>query len=281
MTKYLEDWIGRTRQVTEVIDLVRTRMMHAAMAGRPAALDGEEPQIDAVLPPGWHWLWFNEFRPAAELGPDGHPARGDFLPPIDLPRRMWAGSRITFHAPLRIGEEVSRTSRIASVKEKSGRSGRLCFVTVVHRLTVGDTARITEEQDLVYRQATGAPRPPGEPAPAEAMSSHEITPDPVWLFRYSALTSNGHRIHYDADYVRDVEGYPGLVVHGPLTATLLMRLAVSLTSAALTEFSFRAVSPLFVTEPFTIAGDLDGATARLWAVGPDGILAMTAQARFA
>jgi 3-methylfumaryl-CoA hydratase len=227
----------------------------------------------------WHWAYFWSLAPTAGLGPDGHAARGGFLPPIDLPRRMWAGSRVEFPKPLEVGAEVTRHSTIKSVTEKSGRSGRLAFVTVEH--VVADEAGpcIVEEHDIVYREAgeKGAPLPEGEAPPAAGAWSQQVTPTPVLLFRYSALTFNGHRIHYDHPYTTQEEGYPGLIVHGPLLATMMIgQLRRERPEARATRFTFRARRPIFDNRHFTVRGAPDAAAkhADLWVVDPDGFLAM-------
>lgn len=272
-------WIGREESRT---DLVHTTVVEALAA----TLDLERfPAAGEPLPPGWQWLCFNPIVPRRELGSDGHPARGGFLPPIELPRRMWAGSRIRYLADLPVGETASRHSRIAKVVNKTGKRGALWFVTVEHTTRHGDTVCIQEEQDIVYREAT----PPGAtvstPPPAyeeTAQWGREFTPDTTLLFRYSALTFNGHRIHYDQAYARNEEGYPDLVVHGPLTATLLQQLALEHGGGRpLARFDFRGVSPLFVSRAFRLEGKEAGdGTLALWARGPDGELAMSATAAF-
>ncbi|MEZ5870947.1 MAG: acyl-CoA dehydrogenase [Nitratireductor sp.] len=279
----LEDWIGKTRTTKAVIDARQAELMNATMAGRVSANGICKLRQGAALPHGWHWAWFGEARPASELGRDGHPARGGFMPPIALPRRMWAGSRLQFHQPLRIGMTAIRRTTIASIIPKRGRSGDLVFLTLLHEISEGSTLLVSEEQDLVYRADPSEAAPPTMPQqpPSRASSaiSRLVEPDPVWLFRYSALTFNGHRIHYDADYARNVEGYPGIVFHAPLTATLLMDLArESLDVQWLREFSFRAVSPLFVDTPFSIRAVSGETTANIWAETPDGNLAIIADA---
>ena len=248
-----------------------------------ATLNRAAPPVGAPLPSLWHWMYFWGIAPQAELGHDGHPQRGGFLPPVPLPRRMWAGGRLRFQSPIPIGSQATRTSRILSVEAKSGKSGALAFVTVEHQIAVEGVIKLIEEHDIVYRDmpqpGSVAAAPP--PAPTEALWNKVIAPDPVLLFRYSALTFNGHRIHYDRSYVTEVEGYPGLIVHGPLIATLLIGLlAEKMPSSQLVSFSFRAVSPLFDTEPFTVCGQpsTDGETIDLWAKNNRGALAMQAQA---
>lgn len=272
--------VGRRETLT-------ARILPERAAALSAALDiGAAPGEGAALPPGWHWMFFNPFAPRSGLGQDGHPRRGGFLPDVGLPRRMWAGGRLTYHAPLPIGSEASRESEILSVSEKSGRAGRLVFVTVRHRVIEGGTLCIEEEQDIVYREAPApdAPKPAPTPAPEGADRSEAFAPDPVLLFRYSALTDNGHRIHYDQPYATGEEGYPGLVVHGPLTATLLQGFAVrQRPDAHLARFEFRGMAALFVDRTFRLEskpGEGPGAL-DLWARGPDGELAMKASAVFA
>ncbi|MGH8714993.1 MAG: FAS1-like dehydratase domain-containing protein, partial [Casimicrobiaceae bacterium] len=233
-------------------------------------------------------LYFLQLHRQSDIGPDGHARRGDFLPPVPLPRRMWAGSDVELGAPLRIGDAATRVSMIAAISEKAGRSGPLVFVKVRHELRRNDTAEvaIAETHDIVYRDA---PRPgdaaasPGA-APASAAWERKVVPDAVLLFRYSALTFNGHRIHYDRRYVTETEGYPGLVVHGPLLATLLLDLLREhRPDAGVVRFRFRAVSPLFDTHPFFVCGEPsgDGTGVRLWAKDHRGGLAMDASATIA
>ena len=273
----LKQWIGRSQTADDVAGADRVRAM-------AATLDKERaPAFGDVLPPGWHWMFFNPAARASELGPDGHPARGGFLPPVPLPRRMWAGGRLMFHRPLHVGERLRRESEIGDVTVKRGKTGTLVFVLVRHRVIGENGLALDEEHDIVYRPAplVGAASAAPERAPGGAPWRRVIHPDPVLLFRYSALTFNGHRIHYDHAYVTKVEGYPGLIVHGPLIATLLLDLATThVPSERLARFAFRAVSPLFDTTPFSLNGApaKDGSSARLWAANDDGALAMTAEA---
>jgi 3-methylfumaryl-CoA hydratase len=274
-------WVGREETAEDVIGLDRVAAMQALL-DRDEGLKSGDP-----LPPLWHWLYFWQAAAQSALGPDGHAARGEFLPPIALPRRMWAGSRLSFPRPLPIGAAVTRRSTIASVEVKQGRSGRLAFVTVRHAIadqgSGGGAICIEEEHDIVYREAPRGDRPPPEDepapqlAPAAAAWRREIRPDPVLLFRYSALTFNGHRIHYDRPYVTGVEGYPGLVVHGPLLATLMVDLVRrERPRERIAAFQFRARAPIFDSAPFTVAGapSRDGESAALWVAGPKGELAM-------
>jgi 3-methylfumaryl-CoA hydratase len=279
-TPLLQQWIGNTEAASTRVD-ARTAAALAATLDRPFSF-----AAGAALPPLWHWVYFWSAAPQAELGPDGHPQRGGFLPPVPLPRRMWAGGRLTFSSPLPIDAEATRTSVVQSVVAKTGASGNLAFVTVRHDFTHEGATCITEEHDIVYRAMPqpGVPAPAAKPAPADAAWSRTVTPDPVLLFRYSALTFNGHRIHYDRSYVTGVEGYPGLIVHGPLIATLLADLLQRhLPEARMSAFSFRAVGSLFDTEPFTVCGrpDPDGRTVHLWAQNMRGELAMQAEATLA
>jgi 3-methylfumaryl-CoA hydratase len=278
MSPTYDAWIGREEARTERI-LARAAEAMAATLDLQAAPAAGDP-----LPPGWQWLFFNPAVARSGLGTDGHPKRGGFLPPIELPRRMWAGSRLRYLADLPVEAEATRRSRILKVENKTGKRGALWFVTVEHTTTCAGQACIVEEQDIVYRE----PTPPGTPAPTlqrhdgVAQWSVEIMPDNTLLFRYSALTFNGHRIHYDQAYARNEEGYADLVVHGPLTATLLQQLALAQGGGRpLARFDFRGVSPLFVGRAFRLEGREAGdGTLALWARGPDGELAMSATAAF-
>lgn len=268
-------WVGRTETCADQIGSTPIRLLRATLD------DEQASALPAHLPPLWHWLYFLPGERQSNIGPDGHPRRGGFLPPITLPRRMWAGGRLRFLRPLAVGAAVTRLSTIRHVQVKSGRSGQLVFVTVLHE--IGDDAgvAIREEQDIVYRDApaAGAPAPQPPPAPADEQYSRVVTPDPVLLMRFSALTFNGHRIHYDRPYAMQEEGYPGLVVHGPLIATLLMEeLRRTHPGRTIRGFEFKAVSPLFDTAAFSVNGKVAGNTAQLWARGPQGQLAMQASA---
>jgi 3-methylfumaryl-CoA hydratase len=267
-----EDWVGRTQTRAERVEPAQAAKM-AATLDRPSLRDGD------LLPSGWHWMLFNAAEPRAALGPDGHPKRGGFLPPVERPRRMWAGGRLAFHAPLRVGAQAARHSEILKVETKPGKTGALVFVTVKHRIECDGALALEEEHDIVYRDAPApdAPPPKAIAPPEGAELSRIVTPDATLLFRYSALTFNGHRIHYDRPYATKVEGYPGLVFHGPLTATLLMGLCEELGGAPLARFSFRGAAPLFDTAPFSIRAKRAGAIISAWAETPDGALAMSAE----
>jgi 3-methylfumaryl-CoA hydratase len=253
----LDRWVGRTETAEDVVDPGRMAALSATL-DRPLA----DCAPDGALPPLWHWTHFQVWVPASAIGPDGHPRRGGFLPPVhDLPRRMFAGGRLAFPGPVFPGERIVRTSTITRVAEKAGSTGRLVFVTVRHLIEGPRGPAIEEEHDIVYRGLAGpaVKAAPPPPPPPEGGLARTVTPDPVLLFRYSALTANGHRIHYDRRYVTEVEGYPGLIVHGPLQATLLADLVSRLFPARrIARFSFRAVRPLFDLAPFTVHAVPDG-----------------------
>ncbi len=288
----LQAWTGRS----ETLDDVATATPYAALS---ATLDwpvkkgvhrdsAGRPPAGTALPYLWHWLYFLPIYPQSEIGADGHAKRGGFLPPVPLPRRMWAGSDFEFHEPLLVGDALSRTSTIVDIKEKSGRTGNLIFVKVRHeiRRNGAKTVALTEHHNIVYRDAPkpGDITPPPQATPAECAWQRNIVPDDVLLFRYSALTFNGHRIHYDRKYVTEVEGYPGLIVHGPLIATLLMDLLRrQKPDAQVTHFEFKAVRPTFDIHPFSVHGQpsVDGKTVRLWGRDHEGWLTMDATATLA
>ena len=256
----------------------------ASAAALAATLDcASVPQATQPLPPMWHWLYFWSAAPQAEIGQDGHPKTGGFLPDLGLPRRMAAGGRFTFHAPLVVGSSASRESSIVSTEHKEGRSGRLAFVTVRHDITSDGELLIREEQDIVYREAAtpGQKAPPPTAAPSGAEWERTIAPTEVLLFRYSALTFNGHRIHYDRQYAQSVEGYPDLVVHGPLIATLLLdTVARFVPGAVVREYTYKAVRPTFLGNTFSVSGRRSegGKTIQLWATDHEGWLTMSANA---
>ena len=285
----LREWLGRSETRFDIVTAV-------PLAALSATLDREDPapQPGSDVPALWHWLYFTPLARQSEIGPDGHPHRGGFLPPVPLPRRMWAGSRLEFHHPLQVGDQITRVSRIVEVDGKAGRSGELVFVTVRHEVSNARGLALSEEHQIVYRDAPPPCSPgaamPAFPAPQPAATdetfAREIAPDPVLLFRYSALTFNGHRIHYDHSYVTEVEGYPGLIVHGPLIATLLLDLLRRQTPQShVRHFAFTAVRPVFDTHRFTVCGRFEpGSAARravLWARDHEGFLAMRAAAELA
>ena len=276
--EHLRSWIGRS---VDEEDRVGTTPLRALAA----TLDCDDaPWIAGrAIPACWHWLYFLPIHPQADIGADGHARRGAFLPPVPLPRRMWAGSRFEFPSELRVGDAAERVSTIESVAAKQGRSGPLVFVTVRHEIFTNGAATpaLREWHDIVYRAARqpGDVEPPPQPAPADAEWAREWRPDDVLLFRYSALTFNGHRIHYDRRYVTEVEGYPGLIVHGPLIATLLLDLlGREWPQAPLASFAFKALRPSFDGRPLRVSGKRDGDAIRLWAQDHEGWLTMDAQA---
>jgi 3-methylfumaryl-CoA hydratase len=274
----MKQWLGKVERTADEISLFPLRALAATLdCGNPPFERGDS------IPPCAHWLYFLPQHRLSDVGPDGHARRGGFLPPVPLPRRMWAGSRIEFLQPLRAGESVANTSRIVDLSCKEGRSGPLVFVRVRHEIENSTGLAVIEEQDIVYRdQPKAADVPAASPPVSHCCEwTRQIQPDALLLFRFSALTFNGHRIHYDRPYATGAEGYPGLVVHSPLTATLLLDLLRRhLPHAELSHFSFRAVKPLFDTAPFLIRGGRgeDSKTVHLWAQHQDGALAMAATA---
>jgi 3-methylfumaryl-CoA hydratase len=271
------DWIGNTEAIEDTISPSPARLLQMTLDDTRTTIGNGDP-----LPPIWHWCYFLEAAPQSTLGPDGHPPRGGFMPPVALPRRMFAGGRSKFIAPLRIGAPARQTAEIKSVVEKEGRSGQLCFVTVTYTTEQDGTTCIEEGRDYVYREEgapVSAPEPVELPPVPEGSWSRTITPDPVMLFRYSALTFNGHRIHYDQSYVTQVEHYPGLIVHGPLIATSLLELVRRNQDRPVVGFSFQARSPIFDLAPFrVVAVPGEGDDVDLKAEGPDGTLSMQATA---
>jgi len=280
------DWIGNQETIKDLVTA-------GSLAGMGAVLDRDDcaPQIGDILPPLWHWMYFSPKARQSKLGPDGHPERGDFLPPVTLPRRMFAGSQYRFHEPLRIGDNITRQGKIGDVITKQGRSGELVFVKVNYVISSQRGVAFEEDHDIVYRgEARDSAKAADKPAPnendknANALWRTTIVPDPVLLFRYSALTFNGHRIHYDRSYAMDVEGYPGLVVHGPLIATLLLELLHEHQGERpLASFQFRAKQPLFDINPFELIGGLEQDDTTFWlqALDAQGHVAMEAGGTFA
>ncbi len=276
---YLGQWIGNKETTGETISVEPLQRMRAMLDYTPKTMSDGEP-----VPPLWHWAYFLKPARASELGRDGHTALGEFMPPIPLPRRMWAGGHVKFSAPLRVGELARRESTVRDVRIKQGRTGILCFVEVEHYILVGDEIKLSEINNIVYRdmQESGDSNTQAPKAPVDALWTRELKPDSTLLFRYSALTFNGHRIHYDLDYCQQEEGYPGLVVHGPLTATLLIEMARHQNPGkSIERCEFRAYSPLFDNAPFTLNGKMDGSDTILWAANPQGRLAMKATVSYA
>jgi len=285
---FLRSWVGR-REVR--LDRVTEMPVKAMMA----TLDLDLPQTlsEFALPPLWHWLYFLSCTASSDLASDGHARKGGFLPPVPLSRRMWAGGRIEFIAPIRVGDSIKRVSSIADVQHKTGASGELVFVTLHHDIYADEQLLIHERQDLVYREAPRADAPPSRqiPAPLSAQWSQSIDPTPALLFRYSALTFNAHRIHYDRDYAIQVDGYSDLVVHGPLVATLLTKLiADKLPDTRIEDFEYRGVRPLMAGAVFDVeaklakkSGSAEAAipnrqVIQLWAKDAEGGLTMNAEA---
>jgi 3-methylfumaryl-CoA hydratase len=267
------DWAGRTETAFDVVSPTPARAMDATLGRTPGAFAAGDD-----LPPLWTWLYFLPLAPMGEVGPDGHPKRGGFLPPIDLPRRMWAGSRCSFHAPARIGDEVRKTSTILKVAEKAGNAGTLIFVTVKHEVSAGTRPLMTEEQDLVYMNIPARWQPPA-PTPLPPCAWRDAVPiDPVFLFRFSALTFNGHRIHYDRTYAMEVEKYPGLVVHGPAQAVLLLDAATRRhPDRRPAKFSFRGMRPLFDFDRVSVNGaPREDGGIDLYTANEDGAIGMQA-----
>ena len=273
----LRQWVGRETSDTDVLSVRHARLMAATLGLSQGELEQGSP-----LPPLWHWIYFLEGLPPDGLGRDGHPARGGFLPPVPLPNRMWAGGTVQFNEPVHLDSQAEKRSRIQAVEHKQGRSGDLVFVTVLHEILQEGTIKIRETHDIVYKGAAGT----SGTAPAAPMSAPErsrtVRPNSTMLFRYSALTFNGHRIHYDMDYCRNVEGYPNLVIHGPLCATLLAGFAQEVGGRPVKEFRYRGVQPSLLGTELTLnACDAtsDGEMA-LWVALPGGTVSMRAQAAF-
>jgi 3-methylfumaryl-CoA hydratase len=278
----IQDWVNRTETTEDFV----TATPYAALA---ATLDlplqglNRRPSAGTPLPYLWHWLYFLPIFQQSEIGEDGHARRGGFLPPVPLPRRMWAGSDFVFSEPLLVGDALSRNSTIVDVRQKTGRTGSLIFVKVKHEIRRNGQTQValTEHHDIVYRSAAspGDVIPPPVAAPTSAAWVRLIHPTDVLLFRYSALTFNGHRIHYDRKYVTEVEGYPGLIVHGPLIATLLMDLLQrEMPDVSILKFEFKAVRATFDIHSFSVHGApaSDGKSVRLWAQDHEGWLTMDA-----
>ena len=264
-----ESWIGRARTSEDEITRPALRRI-AALLNQPDAAFA----MGSALPAHWYAMFFPEIAPQAELGPDGHPRKGDFLPPIALPRRMFAGRRVRFHADLRVGDVAEKRSEIVAITPKQGRSGAMVFVTLRHTIRARGQDCVTEEQDVVYRAAPAPEAPPASPtpAPAEAAWRDTLVPSPVLLFRYSAITFNGHRIHYDADYARGQEAYPACVVNGGLTLLLLLEAAIRQGGWQPSGYAVRNMRPLFVGHELTLAGT----GTQAWAADADGNLCVSA-----
>jgi 3-methylfumaryl-CoA hydratase len=277
-TEELQSWVGRVQSAEDIA-------AQGPLAGLSGLLDHVVPPWMAnELPPLAHWLYFVPRERQSLLDGDGHPKRGDFWPPVELPRRMWVGSRVEFKARIEIGAALRRRSTLTNVAAKTGRTGPMVFVTVKHEISSGNTPAVIEEQDIVYRSAA-VPGDIGTAALGRRMTcaphaTRSVIPDPVLLFRFSALTFNAHRIHYDRDYARQNEGYPGLVVHGPLIATLLMdHFLRRCPASAVRAFAFRAERPLFDSSPMELCLAQNESGAELWANDSTGAVAMSATLR--
>jgi 3-methylfumaryl-CoA hydratase len=276
-----ESYVNKQERRTDRLDRHRIEDLAALF---DTNIDAIAP--NGMLPPLAQWFYFNAWARESELGEDGHPRRGGFMPPITLPRRMFAGGRVTFRAPLKLDTAVERIATIVSIKEKTGASGELIFVTVRHEIFGPSGVAIEEEQDIVYRgDASGAPAKESAPAAPTAVMPdtfvRRINADPIMLFRFSALTSNGHRIHYDRTYATEIEGYPGLVVHGPLQAMLLLDVVREKIGKPIAKFSFQARKPLFDTAPFDCAVRPTENGADLMTLDLAGNVCMKASAEFA
>lgn len=272
----LQQWVGRSRGDEDLISVRHARLMAATVDfPRP-----ERIAAGAPLPPLWHWIYFLEGSPAGELGRDGHPARGGFLPPVPLANRMWAGGRVSFVQPVLLGASLRKESSILKVEYKRGRTGDLVFVTVLHALkTLAGELCVREEHDIVYKEASpSAPAAPAAAARPADVVTRSYTPSSTMLFRYSALTFNGHRIHYDVDYCREVEGYHNLVIHGPLNATMLANFAEEVAGRRVVQFSYRGVSPALLGSTITLQARIDGKHVELQAVLDSGVPCMQAEA---
>lgn len=273
---HLRTWIGRRQVAEDVVSPLLVDRFNATMGPK-----AEPARVGEAAPRLLHFCLCLTVAPAWELGPDGHPARGGFLPPVPMPRRMWASSKIVFDGDMKVGEAVRRESVVASVEIKQGSGGTLCFVDIDHHIVTDGRDAVTERQTLVYRQPAAAGKgSSADVAPqGETVASVDMTP-PL-LFRYSAITFNAHRIHYDLPYATEEEGYPGLVVQGPLQATLLFQHAARCRGRAPDSFSFRGLSPATAGAPLTLhAGPLTDGRMDLWSAMPDGPVAMQAKAEW-
>jgi 3-methylfumaryl-CoA hydratase len=265
---HLRQWIGRSAEVSDTVTAQLVKGLRATLFQEIG-----DPKSGDAAPFTTHWCLGQPVYPMSELGPDGHPSRGGFLPPVPLPRRMWAGGELEFVDTLRVGDETKRVSRISDVTLKTGSTGTLCFVSVAHEVTTSRGVAIRERQDIVYRDVSGAAPAPVKAPPPAPVAKHREThvSDPVLLFRYSALTFNGHRIHYDRDYVTKVEGYPGLIFHGPLQATFIVEMAANLhCGQPPRKLSYRGVQPLFEGSEFSINANPTEAGMELWTANADG-----------
>jgi 3-methylfumaryl-CoA hydratase len=266
---HLRQWIGRAEEKTDIVTAHLARALRATLF-----MEIGDPQPGDAAPFTAHWCLAQPVYPMSQLGPDGHPTRGGFLPPVPLPRRMWAGGELEFFDALRVGDEMKRSSRISDVTMKAGGTGPLCFVSVQHEVTSPRGIAIRERQDIVYRDVApaGQNAAPAKSSGAAPTAKHREShmADEVLLFRYSALTFNGHRIHYDRDYVTKVEGYPGLIFHGPMQAAFLVEFAAKLHGAAPKRFIYRGVQPLFEGSEFSVNANETDTGMELWTANSVG-----------
>ena len=265
---HLRQWIGRTDYASDIVTAQLVRGLRATLF-----MEIGDPKAGDASPFTTHWCLGQPVFPMSELSPDGHPSRGGFLPPVPLPRRMWAGGELELVDALRIGDESTRTSRISDITVKTGLTGTLCFVSVEHEVTSPRGVAVRERQDIVYRDMSGAPAASAKAAPPPPVAQHREThtADPVLLFRYSALTFNGHRIHYDRDYVTKVEGYPGLIFHGPLQAAFIVELAAKLHGGRPPKkFVYRGLQPLFEGSEFSVNANTTESGMELWTANSSG-----------
>jgi 3-methylfumaryl-CoA hydratase len=269
---HLRQWMGKPKIDRDTLSVRHARLMAATLGLQQELLAEGSP-----LPPLWHWLYFLEGSPPDELGEDGHPARGGFLPPVPLTNRMWAGGQVSFISPLKLGTVVEKRSIVSSVEHKAGRSGDLLFITVVHEIFHNGTLALSEEQDIVYRNPSKA-HSRAQQASQIASVTKPFAPNSTTLFRYSALTFNGHRIHYDADYCRNIEGYDNLVIHGPLSATVLAGFSEEISGRKLRQFNFRGQHPALLGTMLTLNGTIKENLVAVWTSFPDGGISMTAEA---
>ena len=272
---HLRQWIGRSETKSDTLSVNHARLMAATLGLPQLGFDAGTP-----LPPLWHWLYFLEAFPPSELGRDGHPARGGFLPPVPLSNRMWAGGKVLFRTDLPLGAQVEKRSRIESVEHKQGRSGPLVFVTVLHELVHEERIAVCETHDIVYKEPSPPAARPAAPSMPEPTHSEPFVPNSTTLFRYSAPTFNGHRIHYDVDYCREVEGYDNLVIQGPLNATILAGHAEKVSGRRLRAFRYRALRPSLIGNALSVNAAPDGNGLTVWIGLPDGGVAMRAEAGF-
>lgn len=276
---HLKSWIGKELNVIDDLSPFKAKALHGALNVSAEKIPLPATGNDLALP--WHWLYFVDTPTAEKTGIDGHGKTGNFLPPIPLPRRMWAAGNFIEHRPLKLGAPANKQSVISAIDLKHGSTGSLVFVTVLHKIYQKDDLCVEEEQTIVYREMPSGPSamPAGKEPKREADWTEIIYPDPVLLFRYSALTFNGHRIHYDRQYAVEKEFYPGLVVHGPLQATVLANsIAKHNPKLRIRDFKFRAMRPLFDSKPILLSGAIDGNDVELWTTSHDGFVGMSANA---